>query len=203
MISDQWHDHYTARAHREGFPARSVYKLEEIQKTFRVLRKGNRVLDLGCSPGSWLLFASRIVDDKGLVVGVDINPVSLRLPPNARFVRHDVLSWGESFVEAIGKRFDTVLSDMAPRTTGSKYVDACRSLELSECALRLAARVLRPGGTFVCKVFHGPDFKEFSNQAKKCFGRVAHAKPKSSRKASREIYVVGLGKRRREKTQSE
>ena len=195
MKRDLWHDHYTIRAHREGFPARSVYKLEEIQSSFRVIKKASRVLDLGCSPGSWLLFASRIVGDKGLVVGVDIDPVSLQLPPNAEFVRHDVVSWDESFLEAIGHDFDTVLSDMAPLTTGSKFVDACRSLELSKCASQLAARVLKPGGAFVCKVFQGPDFKGFSDQLSKCFCRVARVKPKSSRKASREIYVVGLGKK--------
>jgi 23S rRNA (uridine2552-2'-O)-methyltransferase len=193
-----WHDSYTKRARKEGFPARSVYKLEEIQKTFHILKKGGRVLDLGCTPGSWLIFASGVVGNRGLVVGVDMTPVSVELPPNARFVQQDVLEWDASFLEAIGGPFETILSDMAPATTGSKFVDAHRSLELGESALTLAARVLRAGGDFVCKVFHGSDFKSFSDQAKKLFVRIAHVKPKSSRKASREIYVVGLGKRQEE-----
>jgi 23S rRNA (uridine2552-2'-O)-methyltransferase len=152
------------------------------------------VLDLGCCPGSWLLFASEIVGKKGLVVGVDINALTVPLPPNTRFVQDDVLAWGESFVEAIGIGFQAVLSDMAPSTTGSKSVDAHRSLELSEAALAISNRVLRPGGSFVCKVFQGPDFKLFSDRLKQSFRRVAHFKPKSSRKGSKEIYIVGLGK---------
>ncbi|MBW1740505.1 MAG: RlmE family RNA methyltransferase [Deltaproteobacteria bacterium] len=192
--SRPWDDYYARRAREDGYPARSVYKLEEIHKKFGILKRGSRVLDLGCSPGSWLLFASTIVGHKGLVVGVDVTPLTLRLPPNARFVQQNMLVWDESFLEAVGTNFETVLSDMAPSTTGSKFVDAQRSLELSESALAISARVLRPGGAFVCKIFHGPDFKNFSDKARKCFSRVVHFKPKSSKKASKETYLVGLGK---------
>lgn len=192
--SDPWHDYYARRAREEGYPARSVYKLEEIQKRFGVLKTGGRVLDLGSCPGSWLLFASRVVGDRGLVVGVDITPLTLRLPSNVRFVQHDALAWDESFLEAVGTNFQTVLSDMAPSTTGSKFVDAQRSLQLSESALAISASVLRPQGAFVCKIFHGSDFKGFSDRVRRSFGRVVHFKPKSSRKASKEIYIVGLGK---------
>jgi 23S rRNA (uridine2552-2'-O)-methyltransferase len=135
-----------------------------------------------------------MVGKKGLVVGVDINPIGVPLPPNTRFVREDVLSWGESLVEALGIGFQTVLSDMAPSTTGSKSVDAQRSMELSEAALAISDRVLSPGGSFVCKVFQGPDLKAFADGLKQSFGRVAQFKPKSSRKASKEIYIVGMGK---------
>ncbi len=200
MKPHKWHDSYTVRARREGFPARSVYKLEQIQKSFRILKKGNRVLDLGCTPGSWLLFAAQVVGDGGLVVGVDITPASVGLPSNARFVRHDVLGRGESFWKAIGGPFDVVLSDMAPSTTGNKFVDSQRSLELCQSSLGIALRVLKTRGAFVCKIFHGPDFKDFSNQTKRSFDRVVHVKPKSTRKASREIYVVGLGKKQAENT---
>ena len=190
-----WHDSYTVRARKEGFPSRSVYKLEEIQKSFGILKKGDCVLDLGCFPGSWLLFASRMVGDSGRVVGIDISPVSVQLPHNVQFLHYDVLAWDASFLEGIGGPFEAVLSDMAPSSTGSKFVDAQRSLELSESALAIAARVLKPKGAFVCKIFHGADFKRFSGQAKALFGRVVHVKPKSSRKASKEIYVVGLEKK--------
>jgi 23S rRNA (uridine2552-2'-O)-methyltransferase len=191
---DPWHDYYAKRAREERYPARSVYKLEEIQKRFKVLKRNSRVLDLGCCPGSWLVLASEIVGKKGLVVGVDMNPINVPLPPNTRFVQQDVLDWGESFVEAVGTGFQAVLSDMAPSTTGSKSVDAQRSLELSEAALAISKQVLRPGGNFVCKVFQGSDFKAFSDGLKQSFRRVAHFKPKSSRKASKEIYIVGMGK---------
>ena len=194
MKPDPWHDYYAERALKEGYPARSVYKLEEIQKRFKVLKRNSRVLDLGCSPGSWLLFASDIVGNRGQVVGVDINPLTIPLPPNARFVRGDVLAWEESFIEAVGTGFRAVLSDTAPSTTGSKSVDAQRSLALGEAALAIADRVLRKGGNFVCKVFQGPDLNAFSSGLKRSFRRVAHFKPKSSRKASKEIYIVCIGR---------
>jgi 23S rRNA (uridine2552-2'-O)-methyltransferase len=192
---DHWHDYYTKRAREERYPARSVYKLEEIQKRFGILKLGSRVLDLGCCPGSWLLFASQVVGDKGLVFGVDITSLTLRLPTNARFVQRDVLDWDTSFLEAIGTNYQTVLSDMAPSTTGIKSVDAQKSLELSESAIAIANRVLKPGGSFVCKIFQGSDFKAFSDALKRSFCRVVHFKPKSSRKASKETYIVGLEKR--------
>jgi len=192
--SNPWQDHYARRARAQQYPARSVYKLEEIQKKFGVLKKGDRVLDLGCCPGSWLLFASRVVGETGLVFGVDITPLSLQLPSNVRFIRQDVLAWDDSFLGAIGTDFQAALSDMAPSTTGSKFVDSQKSLELSESALSISRRVLKPGGAFVCKIFQGSDFKPFSDEVGKSFGRVAHFKPKSSRKASREVYIVGLGK---------
>jgi 23S rRNA (uridine2552-2'-O)-methyltransferase len=142
-----------------------------------------------------LLFASRAVGGEGLVVGVDITPVSVRLPSNVTFVACDALDGDASFFEAIGGPFDVVLSDMAPATTGSKFVDAHRSLELSQSALATACRVLVPGGAFVCKIFQGPDAKGFSDQAKSLFGRVAHIKPRTTRKASKEIYLIGLEKK--------
>jgi 23S rRNA (uridine2552-2'-O)-methyltransferase len=191
---DSWHDYYARRAREERYPARSVYKLDEIQKRFGVLKTGTKVLDLGCCPGSWLLFASKVVGDSGLVVGVDISQVTLKLPSNVRFVQHDVLAWDESFLEAVGTDFQTVLSDMAPSTTGNKFVDAQKSLQLGESAFAISARVLRLRGAFVCKIFHGPDLKEFSDGVRRCFDRVVSFKPKSSRKASRETYIVGLGR---------
>ena len=196
MKKNPWHDYYARRAREEGYPARSVHKLKEMQERFGILKRGGRVLDLGCCPGSWLLYASKVVGERGLVVGVDVTPLTLRLPSNVRFVQHDVLAMDKSFLEAVGTDFQTVLSDMAPSTTGSKFVDAQRSLQLSESALAVSAQVLRPGGTFVCKIFQGSDLEAFSDRVRKSFGRVAHFKPKSSRKASKEIYIVGLGKRR-------
>lgn len=187
-------DHYARRARKEQYPARSVYKLEEIQKKFGVLKTGIRVLDLGCSPGSWLLFASKIVGERGRVIGVDIIPLTLQLPSNVHFVQQDVLTWDESFLQIIGMNYQAVLSDMAPSTTGSKFVDSQRSLELCESALAISARVLRPGGAFVCKIFQGSDSKGFSDKVSQFFSRVVHFKPKSCRKASKEVYIVGLAK---------
>jgi len=196
--SHRWHDSYTMRAHREGFPARSVYKLEEIQKKFRVIKEGARVLDLGCAPGSWLLFASKVVGPKGFVLGVDLTTVSIELPSNVHFVYHDMLAWDKkTFVAEFANRpFDVVLSDMAPSCTGQKFVDSQRSLRLCKSAMSISQCVLKPGGAFVCKIFQGSDFKDFSGQIKNLFARVAHVRPHSTRKASKEIYVVGLEKKK-------
>jgi 23S rRNA (uridine2552-2'-O)-methyltransferase len=194
LKSQKWRDSHTVRARKEGYPARSVFKLKEIQDNFHILKRGSRILDLGCNPGAWLLFASRTVGPKGLVVGVDLTPMSIALPANSRFVRQDVLLWDESFLEAIGGPFDAVLSDMAPSTTGNKFVDAQKSLKLCESALAISLRVLKPKGNFVCKIFHGSDFKAFSNHAKETFGRVVHRRPKATRKASKEIFIIALRK---------
>ncbi|MBW2107113.1 MAG: RlmE family RNA methyltransferase [Deltaproteobacteria bacterium] len=196
MKSRKWHDAYTARARKQGYPARSVFKLQEIQQRYGVLKKGGRILDLGCAPGSWLAFASRAVGQQGSVVGVDVSPVTMTLPENVRFIHHDVLRWDRAFLEALNGPFDAVLSDMAPSTSGNKFVDAQRSLGLCEAALEISIKVLRPGGAFVCKIFHGTDFKEFSDRAKQFFERLAHVRPMSTRKASKEIFVVGLNKKR-------
>jgi 23S rRNA (uridine2552-2'-O)-methyltransferase len=190
----KWRDAFTLKAQKEGFPARSVYKLQEIQNTFHILKKGGRVLDLGCAPGSWLLFSSKIVGDSGLVVGIDLTPPTIGIPPNARFFQVDVSNLDRS-LDVFDRPFDVVLSDMAPSTTGNKVVDSQRSLDLCESALSLAKEVLRPGGAMVCKIFHSPDFKAFSNQVGGFFRRVEHVRPKSTRKGSKEIFVVGLGKK--------
>jgi len=141
------------------------------------------------------LFASKVVGERGLVVGVDLAPVRIQLPRNTHFIKQDVLAWDAAFIEAVGTGFDIVLSDMAPSTTGNKFVDAHRSLELSEAALAISARVLRTGGAFICKVFQGEDLKGYSDAVKGEFKRVVHVRPKATRKASKEIYIVALGKK--------
>lgn len=195
MKSQQWYDHYSAQARKEGFPARSVFKLQEIQNSHRVLKRGARVLDLGCSPGSWLLYAAKIVGSEGAVVGVDLTQPMVTLPPNARWLVHDMLSDDASFTAALEGPFDVVLSDMAPSTSGNKFVDAQRSLRLCEAALALTQELLRPGGAFVCKVFQGEDFKAFSDQLRSTFVSVRHIKPQSSRKSSKEVFILGTAKR--------
>ena len=160
-----WQDHYSRKAQKEKYPARSVYKLKEIQKKYRLIRKGDRVLDLGCSPGSWLAYAAELTGESGLVVGVDIKPVSVQLPAHVTVYKGDVLAPGDALMDMLGERFHSVISDMAPNTTGNKDVDAARSFRLCEAALTLSHKVLVPNGSFVCKIFHGADFKRFSEIA--------------------------------------
>ena len=177
---NKWEDHYSRRAKKERFPARSIYKLQEIQKKYNLIRKGGKVLDLGCSPGSWLMYAANLTGDTGRVVGIDLKPVSVQVPSHVTTYIGDILSMDD----AIGKDFNVVLSDMAPATTGIKSVDAARSFHLCQAALSIAQNALKPGGSFVCKIFQGEDFKEFSDAVKTNFKTQKIFKPESSRKAS-------------------
>ena len=188
----QWQDHYTRRAKKERFPSRSVYKLQEIQQKHQLIKKGNKVLDLGCAPGSWLLYAANLTGNKGRVVGIDLKPVTGQVPAHAQMINADVFTLD---VESLGNDFNVVLSDMAPATTGHKDVDAARSYNLCETALSIAQSVLLPGGSFVCKIFQGPDFKAFADVVRAGFNEQKVFKPRSSRKASKEIYIIGLGKK--------
>lgn len=190
-----WADHYTQKARKENFAARSVYKLQELQKKHRILNRGARVLDLGCAPGSWMQFAAQTIGPEGRLVGIDLTPVTLALPPQVTVITGDVADI-EKHLEAAGiDRFDVVLSDMAPATTGNRHVDEARSIGLCEAALFVADQVLDTGGHFVCKIFQGGDYKAFTEAVRQRFERQTALRPQSTRKASREVFVVGLCKK--------
>ncbi len=190
-----WEDHYARKARKEKYPARSVYKLQEIQDKHRLIQKGNRVLDLGCYPGSWLVYAAQLTGPDGRVIGIDLKTVTEKLPSHARMYTGDILALDAMLTESIGDGFDVVLSDMAPATTGNKNVDAVRSYNLCGAALEVAETRLLPGGSFVCKIFQGPDFNTFINRVKASFKNCKIVKPQSSRKASKEIFIIGLHKK--------
>ena len=191
---NQWADHYTRRAQKDKFPARSVYKLQEIQKRFGIIRRGGRVLDLGCAPGAWTKYAAGITGPDGGVVGIDLKPVDLPLPGHVQVLQGDIFTPDAAVLEALAPGFNVVISDMAPATTGHRDVDAARSFNLCEAALAIARDHLRPGGHFVCKIFQGPDFEQFVQQVRQMFKQQRIYKPQSSRKASREIFVIGKGR---------
>ena len=193
--ANQWQDHYTRRAKKENFPARSVYKLEEIQQKYHLIKAGDAVLDLGCAPGSWLLYAARLTGQRGRVVGIDLSPLQQQMPGNVRVLTGDVLELNPDLLAAVGTDFNVVLSDMAPATTGNRIVDTARSFNLCQAALAIARDLLLPGGAFVCKIFQGEDFKPFADLVKTLFSKHKIFKPQSSRKASREIFIIGMGKK--------
>ena len=193
--ANQWADHYTRRARKDNFPARSVYKLQEIQKRFHLIRRGDRVLTLGCAPGAWARFAAGIAGPTGGVVGIDLKKVDLALPGHVRLLQGDVLALDAALAAALAPGFRVVISDMAPATTGHRDVDAARSFTLCEAALDIARAHLKPGGHFVCKIFQGPDFEAFVRQVRSAFSTQRLYKPRSSRKASREIFVIGKGRK--------
>lgn len=192
---NKWNDHYSQKAKKENYPARSVFKLQEIQKKFRLMKKGDRILDLGCSPGSWLLYAAEITGKSGEVVGIDIKDVSINVPGNVRIHKEDIFSDDDEFSLSIGAGYNVILSDMAPDTTGNKFVDTARSYALCEQALEYSKERLAPGGSFVCKIFQGEDFKAFSESVRSSFKKHKIYKPQSSRKASKEIFIIGIGKK--------
>jgi len=190
-----WQDHYTRQAKKEQYPARSVYKLQEIQQKFKLMRPGQRVLDLGCAPGSWLLYAAKLVGPQGQVAGVDLKPVSGKLPANAAVHTGDVFDEDAGFWSRMPDRFDLVLSDMAPSTTGNSSVDAARSFYLCEAALAVARKRLAPGGGFVCKIFQGEEFEQMVGAVQVVFKQHKIFKPQSCRKASKEIYIIGINRK--------
>ena len=191
----RWKDHYSQQARKEHYPARSVYKLKEAQKKFRFIKRGDRVLDLGCSPGSWLLYAAELTGKRGRVLGLDLKSVTCQMPPQAETLKADVLTIDRAWLEAqeLLNRFDVVLSDMAPATTGNKMLDATRSFQLCRAALDVAEMALKPGGSFICKIFQGEEFKEFAESVKSRFRNQRIFKPQSSRKESKEIFILGIG----------
>jgi 23S rRNA (uridine2552-2'-O)-methyltransferase len=190
VASPRHKDAFYKKAQAEGFAARSVYKLEEIDKKFSVLAAGQTVLDLGCSPGSWLQYIQQRVGPHGRVLGVDLNDPRVRVGPNVKLLRADVNTVEPAAIlEAIG-RCDAVVSDMAPQTTGVKVADIVRSVALCERALDLALAVLRPEGHFVTKVFMGEGYQAVHDRAREAFRKTRHFKPQGTRKESREIYLV-------------
>jgi 23S rRNA (uridine2552-2'-O)-methyltransferase len=187
------HDPYFHKAKREGYAARSVYKLEEIDRRLRLLRPGQAVLDLGCRPGSWMQFAAARVGPTGRVVGVDLHPIAIALPANAVALQTDAAALDAATLSAYAPAFHVVLSDMAPDTTGVALVDQARSLALCETALAVARRILAPRGALVVKLFQGSGFPEFVGDVRRSFAEVTIEKPAGSRKESKEIYIVGRG----------
>lgn len=187
------HDAAYGKAKASGFAARAVFKLEELDQRFKLLAPGRRVLDLGCWPGSWLQYAAQRVGEDGLVVGIDRRQVEIALPAWAHARVADVESLRpEALVEEFG-RFDTVLSDLAPQTTGDRGTDQYRSEVLTGRALDLARATLRPGGHFAAKVFVGGGFKALLDEVKASFGEARSYHPKATRAGSIEQYVVGRG----------
>ena len=185
-------DRFHQKAKREGFLARAVYKLEEIDSKFHLLHPGDRVLDLGCAPGSWLQYARTKVGERGVLVGLDRAPLR-NGPVGARIEVGDVMSVDIKQLLGDLTQFDVVLSDMAPDTSGIRSLDQARSEALFERALEIATLTLSTGGNFVGKLFQGPDFKKLTERVRAQFHVAKTAKPESSRQISIEQYVIGKG----------
>ena len=193
MKSNRWDDHYTERARKEKWLARSVYKLQEIDRKFKLIHKGDRVLDLGCFPGSWSQYAIGKVGKQGDVVGIDLRAPKAFSPPNFRCIKGNIEAIEVKWLAAEIQPRNVVLSDLAPPTTGIRSTDATRSMSLAEKAVRIAQVLLKSEGRFVCKIFEGEDLKTFKSNISPSFKQVRLFRPKATRKRSREVYLVGTG----------
>ena len=187
-------DRFHHKAKRHGYLARAAFKLVELDDQFKLLKPGQRVLDLGCAPGSWLQYARSKVGDKGQLVGLDRGPLRGDVA-GARIVVGDVMTVEPAVLRGDLPGFDIVLSDMAPDTSGVRQLDQARSETLFERALELAEALSARGGHFVGKLFVGPAFQEPVGRCRKGWEKAATMKPKSSRAESIEQYVVALRRR--------
>lgn len=187
-------DHFFRKAKQEGMRARSAFKLEEIARRFKILRSGGKVLDLGAAPGGFVQIVAEAVGPKGLVVGVDLQPIKPFAQPQVKTAVLDVLAddFEAKLSEIYAGPFDAVLSDLAPKTSGIKGTDEARSLRLAGRAVELAVARGRPGASFVAKLFMGHDFEEFRAELRRHFDEVKVVRPEATRGASMEIYLVGL-----------
>jgi 23S rRNA (uridine2552-2'-O)-methyltransferase len=194
-------DHYFKKAKEQNFVARSVFKLEEIDQKLKIIQPHQKILDLGASPGSWSQYCSKKIGPQGRILGVDLTSIPLKLP-NATFIQADLRDINLEHIfhqNGFHGPFDVVLSDMAPKTTGIRVTDQTRSFELCEIALNVAKQFLKKDGHFVCKLFHSDEFANLRDLMKKEFSRVEIVKPDSTRKISKEIFLIGIKKVSQEK----
>ena len=189
-------DFWSKKAFSEGYPARSVYKLQEIDQKFGMIKKNYKVLDLGASPGSWTTFLLRTMDGSGKVVSCDLNPLSKSVKgENLVFIQGD-LQQKEIFdkIQSEGP-FDLVVCDAAPLTTGNRIVDTARSQGLVKMAIWYAETMLKTGGNFAVKIFQNGDQQALLKKMREVFANAKGFKPQACRSESFETYLIGLGKK--------
>lgn len=186
-------DHYFHKAKKENFLARSVYKLEEIDERFKILNKGDHIIDLGYHPGSWIQYTSEKIGNDGLVIGADIKEINTKLLnlKNVRLYQKDVFTIDKMEELGVTGQFNVVLSDMAPNTTGIRKVDQDRSLNLVEMVFSLLPKFLKHDGNLVIKVFESQDAQNFLKDQKSQFKEFHYLRPKSVRSVSKEYFVIG------------
>jgi len=190
-------DHYFKKAKKEGYPARSVYKLKEIDEKFHIFKPGDLVLDLGCFPGSWLLYIEKVIQQKGKVIGIDLKAITV--PTSAIFLQKDIFELkAEEIQDLLQKnnlpnKFDVIVSDLAPATSGIKDVDCERSLELIKKTFSFIPLLLKKEGSFVCKAFESSDVHFLAKKISSFFKFFKIFRPKATRKRSKEVYIILSG----------
>ena len=188
-------DFYYQKAKEEGYRSRAAFKLLELDDKYKIIHSAHRVLDLGSWPGGWVQATLQRLPAHGIVVGVDLKELEPFDDPRAQLVVGDVRD-DETLAlleEAAGGKFDVIVSDMAPHLTGIPEADQAGCVGVAELALWVAQRMLKPGGTFLCKLFKGGEVEGFVKAARPRFDKVVRCELKSTRKSSNEFYMVGLG----------
>ena len=182
-------DYFFKKAKKEGYRARSAYKLIILNKKYNLIKRNDKLLDIGCSPGSWLQASLKLVGKKGLVLGIDLN--SIKEIKGVRFIQADIeKKWIIENIKSVSEIFDVIISDLSPKTTGIKEFDVERSIKLNERVLEIADKVLKENGNLLLKVFHGPNFQDFLKKIRSIFRFVKCSKPEASRKESKETYII-------------
>jgi 23S rRNA (uridine2552-2'-O)-methyltransferase len=187
-------DAKTLEARAKGYPARSVFKLQEIDRRMRLFRPGQNVIDLGAAPGSWSLYASERVGPSGHVYAIDIKPIQQVFGANVEVLQGDALALDSAVLSAHAP-YDVVMSDMAPNTSGSKFQDQARSTELFLRALEVAVAHGNAGSHFAAKIFMSGDYKAAELEVRKAYELVKTIRPEGTRQVSSEVFVVGMSKR--------
>jgi 23S rRNA (uridine2552-2'-O)-methyltransferase len=185
-------DARTKQAKAQGYPARSVFKLEEIDQRVRLFKGGQRVIDLGAAPGSWSLYASQKVGPGGRVLAIDLQAITQGFPPNVTVEQGDALALSNEQLSQFAP-YDVVLSDMAPNTSGSKVRDQAYSFELCMRAMDVALALGKPGSHFVAKIFMSGDFQAARKAAGERYDKVQVIRPEGTRNVSSEVFIVGMG----------
>lgn len=192
-LERQLNDPYVAKAKREGYRSRAAFKLLEIDERFKLLKPGQRVVDLGAAPGGWSQVAAKVVGETGRIVGIDL--LEIEPIPGVQFIALDFLDPDAPRLlnEMLGGPADLVFSDMAANTTGHKQTDHLRIIGLAETAAEFAREILAPGGAYLAKVFQGGTEGSLLAELKRDFSAVRHVKPNASRADSSELYVLATG----------
>ena len=186
-------DGFFHKAQKEGYAARSIYKLEAIDQRFKLIRSGDLALDLGSAPGSWLQYLDKRVGAHGRVVGIDLKKVRAVVSDRVHVLRGDLLKTPLDALSHGGQRFDVIVSDMAPNTSGVRSLDQERSAQLTSAAFEVCPRLLRVGGNWCAKAFQGEPLNDLERRIRASFDRFERLRPPATRKNSFEIFLIGLG----------
>jgi 23S rRNA (uridine2552-2'-O)-methyltransferase len=195
-LAEHFSDEFVRQAQALGYRSRAVFKLKELDEREGLFKPGMAVVDLGAAPGGWSQYAAERIGKSGKIIALDILP--MEEIAGVAFIEGDFREeavLARLMAELAGRPVDLVLSDMAPNMTGTRPVDQLRAMHLAELALETAKEILKPGGSFVVKLFHGPDFDDYVRECRGLFGKVSVKKPKASRDRSPEVYLLGKSRK--------